>query len=211
MDEVKSQFIPSRKASKILGIHPTTLRSLDKRGEIQTIRTPGNKRLYNVQLYIDENVSYQSTISLDKKSICYCRVSTHSQKDDLERQITYMQQQYPSYELITDIGSGINFKRKGLKTILELAHQGKLKVLVVAYKDRLCRFGFDLFEHILQTQSNATIMVLNDSNTSPEEEVVQDLLQIITVFSARVNGLRKYHTKIQKDKVVSKLSTNSNS
>lgn len=203
MDENNTKFLPARKASQILGIHVATLRNLDKNGSIQTIRTPGNKRLYNVQQYIDQNVSFKSTFSSTKKSICYCRVSTPGQKDDLERQIKYMQELYPSHQIISDIGSGINFKRKGLKTILEQAHKGELEEVVVVYKDRLCRFGFELFEHILKSQSNARILVLNNKNNSPEEEIVNDLLQIITVFSARVNGLRKYHTKIKEDKNIS--------
>jgi putative resolvase len=88
---------------------------------------------------------------------------------------------------------------------LELAHTGQLEELVVAYKDRLCRFGFELFEHILQTQSNASIVVLNDTTHSPEEEVVNDLLPVITVFSARVNGLWSYHNKIKNDTTVSNI------
>lgn len=176
------EFLPSRKASKILGVHPSTLRKLDADGEIQTIRTPGNKRLYNVQGYINKNISFKSNNTLSKISICYCRVSTPNQKDDLQRQVEYLQKYYPSHQIITDIGSGINFKRKGLKTILDLAYKGSVQEVVVAYKDRLCRFGYELIEYILQSQSDAKIVVLNETTSSPKEEVVEDLLQIISVF-----------------------------
>jgi putative resolvase len=183
-------FLPSRNASKI-----------------QTIITLGKCRLYNIQKYIDENISFKIIEPSSKKSICYCRVSTNGQKDHLKTQIEYMQRQYPTHTIIKDIGSGINFKREGIKTILELAHTGQIEELVVAYKDRLCRFGFELFEHILQTQSNASIVVLNDTTHSPEEEFVNDLLQIITVFSARVNGLRFNPNKIKNDTTVSNIKT----
>jgi len=200
----EEEFIPSRKAVEILKIHPNTLRKLDELGQIQTIRTPGKQRLYNVKNYIDQNVSHSSDKPPSKKCICYCRVSTPGQKDDLQRQIEFMQKMYPTYEVITDIGSGINFKRKGLQTILDLAHRNKIEVLVVAYRDRLCRFGFDLFEHILQSQSNAKIVVFNEISSSPEQELVNDLIQIITVFGARINGLRKYSKSIKEDKDISK-------
>jgi len=198
MDEI--QFLPTRKACSILGVSPDFLRNLDSLQRIQTIRTPGNKRLYNVKKYIDDNVSFKSEETINKKIFCYCRVSTPKQKNDLERQINYMKDKFPNVEIIKDIGSGINFKRKGLLKILDLAHRGLLQEVIVAYKDRLCRFGFELFQHILKQQSNAKITVLNDEPISKEEEVVQDILQILTVFSARVNGLRTYSTKIRADK-----------
>ena len=201
------KFVVSRTASKILGLHPDTLRKLDKIHQIQTIRTPGGKRLYNVSSYIAGNVSFKNSSPLEKIKICYCRVSSQNQKDDLQRQVEYMQEKYPTHTIIKDIGSGLNFKRKGIQTILELAHKERIAEIVVAYKDRLCRFGFELFEFILQNQSNAKIVVLNSNNISKEEEVVQDILQIITVFSARVNGLRKYLNQIKKDKIISKQIT----
>jgi len=160
-----NEFVTTKEASKILGITPTTLRRMDKAKQIITIRTSGNKRLYNVQQYIHSQLSTQDNSS-DKVSICYCRVSSNGQKDDLQRQVEYMQEKYPTHQIIKDIGSGLNYKRKGIKTILEYAHRGIIQEVVVTYKDRLCRFGFELFEHILQTQSNAKIVVLNQSNCS---------------------------------------------
>ncbi len=189
-----SQFVNTKTASRILGLTPNTLRKLDKNKQIPTIRTDGNRRLYNVQQYIDSHSSFEN-LPQNKVSICYCRVSSTNQEDDLQRQITFMQQKYPSHTIISDIGSGLNYNRKGLKTILELAHCGKIKELVVTYKDRLSRFGFELFEFILKTQSNAKIMVLNQSFMSKEQELTEDLLQILHVFSARSHGSRKYKTK----------------
>ena len=201
---MNEEYVPSRIAAKALGLHPDTLRSMDKKGLIQTIRTPGNKRLYNLKRYIQDNCSQFPVLHTSEKiSVCYCRVSSRNQKDDLQRQITFMQTKYPTHQIIKDIGSGLNFKRKGLKTILELAHRGELQELVVAHKDRLSRFGFDLIEHILFSQSNARIVVLNNTKLSPEQEVTQDLLHIIHVFSSRCYGLRKYYNQVQKDSTLS--------
>jgi predicted site-specific integrase-resolvase len=123
-------------------------------------------------------------------------VSTRNQKDDLQRQVEYVGSLYPEgTEIITDIGSGLNFKREGLKTILERAIAGDIKELVVAHKDRLCRFGFELLEFIISKYSNGTIMVLDDKTSSTETEFANDILQILTVFSARLNGRRKYKKK----------------
>ena len=190
----EKSFVSSKIASKILGVHPETLRRMDKNNQINVIRTGGGKRMYDINEYINKNVSIQDYPS-DKISVCYCRVSTNGQKNDLERQKEYLQERYPTHKIISDIGSGINFKRKGLQTILELAHRGELNEVVVAYRDRLCRFGYELFEWIFKTQSNAKIVVLNKSNNTKEQELTEDLLQILHVFSARSCGSRSYKNK----------------
>ena len=131
-------------------------------------------------------------------TICYCRVSSHKQTGDLQRQVAFMQQQYPNAEIITDVASGLNYRRKGLATILERLHRGDKLTLVVAYRDRPARFGTELIEQILQ-QNGGELLVLNQRDFSPPEELTQDLLAILTVFSARANGLRRYRKKIQED------------
>jgi predicted site-specific integrase-resolvase len=110
------------------------------------------------------------------------------------RQIELFRSQFPNHTIITDIGSGLNFKRKGLQTILDDAIKGNLLEIVVTHKDRLCRFGFEVFERILSTYKGR-IVVLNQRTTSPQEELVNDLLSIITVFSARLYGLRAHSIK----------------
>ena len=105
---------------------------------------------------------------------------------------------------------GLNFKRKGLKTILEYAYRGEIEELVVAHKDRLCRFGFELVEYPITVFSKGKIVVLNNSQSSPHEELTEDLLAILTVFSARSNGLRKYKSSIEKDSDISKYKTKEN-
>lgn len=191
------KFLPGKKTAEILGVHPQTLYKYEEKGLIKTIRTPGGKRLYNVEEYLNkQGVSNQS----DKVKISYCRVSGASQKDDLENQVNYMKDKYPNHEMIIDIGSGINFERKGLKKIMKLGIEGKLEELVITYKDRLCRIGYEMIENILTEYSKTKIIVINDKEESAEEEVVNDLIEIITVFSARVYGLRRYKKALESDK-----------
>ena len=111
--------------------------------------------------------------------------------------------QFPNYELIEDIGSGINFNRKGLRKIINLAIKGKINILVVAYKDRLTRFGFEMIEDIISTYSKGKITILyKKEKIEPQEKLVIDMLAILNVYVAKMNGLRKY--KIKKDKEIQK-------
>jgi predicted site-specific integrase-resolvase len=104
-----------------------------------------------------------------------------------------MKKRYPNHEIIKDIGSGINFKRKGLRKIIKLAISGKVKELVVAYKDRLTRFGYDLIEDLIKEYSNGKIKIIKEKeNEEPEIELAKDVLQIMNVFNAKINGMRKY-------------------
>lgn len=195
------KFVGNKKACEILGVHFKSLYNWEKSGKIETIRTPGGKRLYNVAKFININTSDETKAinQMDnKRNICYCRVSTYGQKDDLERQINFMKHEYPEYEIIKDIGSGLNFKRRGLKKLIKYAINGEVNNVVIAYKDRLCRFGYDLIEFIIKDYSNGKIIILNKKTLSPEQELTTDLVSIINVFSARLNGLRKYKKEIKK-------------
>jgi predicted site-specific integrase-resolvase len=113
-----------------------------------------------------------------------------------------MQEQFPNAEIISDVGSGINFKRKGLKAILESAMCGDKCTVIVAHRDRLARFGFELIEFVLE-QNGGRILVLDKSLHSPQSELTNDLLAILTVFSCRMHWLRNYRTKIKEDKALS--------
>jgi len=189
-------YLAPKEACKILGVHYLSLRNWEKKGQIDCIKTPGGKRLYNVEKYlIDQSPNKENT----GKKICYCRVSTRNQKDDLERQIKFMQDKYPTHEIISEIGSGLNMNRKKLRGIIKDAIEGKIAEVVVAHRDRLTRFGFELFESIISDYSNGKIIVLNNTILSPEQEITQDLLSIINVFSARVNGLRKYKNQLKEE------------
>ena len=164
--------------------------------KLNILELEGHRR-YNVNKFLEqqEGVKRDSEPELARKCVCYARVSSSSQKEDLERQAEFLRNKYPDYEIITDIGSGLNFKRKGFKTILGYALRGELQELVVTYKDRLLRFGFELFREIVQ-HSNGKIVVLRDSTgQTPEQELSEDLVSIITVFTARVHGFRSHKNK----------------
>ena len=162
------QYLPSREAAKILGLHPHTLRRYADTGIIPYIKTQSGQRRYDVQTYLGN--------SKPTTTICYCRVSSHKQSGDLQRQVAFMQQQYPNAEIITDVASGLNYRRKGLAAILERIHQGDKLTLVVAYRDRLARFGTELIEQMLQ-QNGGELLVLNQRELSPPEELTHRRLQ----------------------------------
>jgi predicted site-specific integrase-resolvase len=113
-------------------------------------------------------------------------------KKELQNQIDYLKELYPTYEIYTDIGSGINFKRPKFLKLIDLAIKNELEEIVIAYKDRLCRISFELIEYILTKLSNTKITIVNKEDISPDKEVTEDLIQIITVFSSKLYGLRKY-------------------
>lgn len=195
-------YVASRIAIKRLGFHPNTLRKLADEGKIDHIKISGQRR-YNVEKYIQENgiLDESSEEELDNKpqKICYCRVSSKKQAGDLSRQIKFIQSKYKKHRVISDVGSSLNFKRPGLQEILELAMQKNLKEVVVAYKDRLARIGFDLIQQIIE-KNGGRLVVLNKNDVSKETELAEDIISIITVYSARYYGSRKYKNKVDKDK-----------
>ena len=196
--KVMNEFVTTRVAKKRLGVSEEALRNWADDGSVHSIRTPGGQRLYAITKFIqDRGHSSAEGQKEEGQKICYCRVSSQGQKDDLERQVQYMQERYPEHRIVTDIGSGINFKRKGFRTILGLANRGAVTEVVVAYRDRMCRFAFELVEWILH-QNGVKFVVLNQKlDSSGNSELAEDLLSIINVFNCRVNGKRKYRKKGQ--------------
>ncbi len=192
-------WVPSRVACEILGIHPNTLRKWADDGTIETFRTPANQRRYNVEAYLKKGGEPS------RRRIVYARVSSRKQKDDFINQVAQLRGRYPDYEVLEDYGSGLNFKRKGLTSLLDSILSGDVGEVVVAHRDRLCRFGFELFEQIA-TKHNCRIVVLNDTELSPEQELVQDIVSILHVFSRRLYGLRKYHRQVKQDTTLPKAS-----
>lgn len=191
--ENKTAFVTPRVAKQILNVNENTLRRWADQGIIHSIRTPKGTRLYNVQQYVQQNeTGHKETPENEPISVCYCRVSSSGQKDDLQRQISYMREKYPEHTIIQDIASGLNFKRKGLRTLLELAMSKKLKQVVVSYRDRLCRFGFELLEWIFSTNGVELVVLHPKLDASETSELTDDLLSIIHVFNCRLNGKRKY-------------------
>ena len=192
MNDKKSLITP-REACEYLKVSKQTLVNWEKEGKIKAHRTKGGHRRYLFSSIIKENPSIKQQDT--RRKICYCRVSTPSQKEDLERQVIFFKNRFPDYEIIKDFGSGINFKRKGFKTILDQAIKGNIREVVVTHRDRFCRFSFEFFENIIKEYSNGKILVLNQEETSPNQELVNDLISIITVFSSRIYGLRSHSIK----------------
>ena len=196
-----NHLVGGKEASEKLGVHQRTLYQWDKKGLIKVTRTPGGKRLYDVNKFLEENNLKQNNEELleskdEKFNICYIRVSTNGQKDDLERQREVMKHNYKDYLIIEDIGSGLNLNKKGLRKIINLAIKGKINKLVIAHKDRLVRFGYELIEDLIKEYSNGEIIVLNAKEyKKPEDELVNDVLQIMNVYVAKMNGLRRYTKK----------------
>jgi putative resolvase len=189
-----------KEASEILGVHQRTLYLWEEKGLIEAIRTPGNKRLYNVDKFLQEQKCKENICEdldeLDKKdklNLCYVRVSSNNQKDDLERQKQLMISKYPTHTIIEDIGSGLNLNKRGIKKIIHLAIAGKVNELVIAYRDRLTRFGYELIEELIIKYSKGKIIVISENDKlEPEEELVKDIMAIMNVYVAKMNGLRKY-------------------
>ena len=173
-----------------------TVYNLVKNNKIETIKV-GNISKYNLGKYIlDNKIEIQKST---KKKICYCRVSSRKQEGDLERQIEIMKINYPEYEIITDIGSGLNLKRKGLEKIIDMSIKGEIEEVIVTYKDRLARFGYDLIEMILKKYSNAKITIINkNEKQTSDEELVKDIISIMNVYVAKINEMRSHQLNLIK-------------
>ena len=163
------EFIPIKKVTKIYGVSSQVLRKWEDAGVLESMRTPGNTRIYNRKTL--ESALGITRTSSQKRNFCYCRVSSQKQSNDLKRQSQYLRDLYPQYTLIEDIGSGINFTRKGLSTILGSALEGNIGEVVVAYKDILARFGFELTETIIKRAGGHSTVLNNQMYQSKEEEL----------------------------------------
>lgn len=191
------------KISKILGVSKQTLRRWETQGKIKVTRTPKNHRRYDLSQIEDQiNSKFQPS---KKLTIGYARVSSYDQKEDLKRQVDllefYMAKNGWTYEIIQDLGSGLNYNKKGLKKLIKLICLKKIQRLVLTHKDRLLRFGSDLIFSLCE-HFEIEIIIMNASNKLTfEDELVQDVLEIITVFSARLYGSRPGKNKNLIDKL----------
>lgn len=195
-----NQLIAIGQASRLLGVTIQTLRNWDKQGLLKPDEiTKGGSRRYKLESL--KNINKNIKFSVDGlKTIAYARVSSHDQKDDLIRQVQvlelYCAKAGFNYEVIQDLGSGMNYYKKGLTKLLNLILEGQVKRLVLTHKDRLLRFGAELIFAICEAKEVEVIIInKGDENIKFEEELAKDVLEIITVFSARLYGSRSKKNK----------------
>lgn len=187
-------YVKAAEYSKRFKVHPQTLRRWAAAGKVAYKRTPGGIRLYELPSEpaaagaVDGG---EPQLQRQKAKVVYARVSSAKQKDDLQRQADFLRSKFPDYRLVTDVGSGVNWKRKGLLSLLDASHRGDLQELVVASRDRLCRFAFDLLAVVFR-QRGTKLVVLDAADASPEQELSDDLLSIVQIFCCRRNGKRRY-------------------
>lgn len=197
-EKIQKKFLSIADTTKFTGLGYNKLRSLFDEGILAGYTTASGQRRFNIESLQEFcNLSKRDETEESKKiNYIYARVSSKKQLDDLERQIAFLRDwtvnRGTEYHVIKDIDSGINFKRTGLNTILDRALRGVIGEVVVAHRDRLCRFGFELVQSIVE-KSGGKITVINDSrNTSSEQELAEDLLAIVHIYSCRQMGKRSY-------------------
>ena len=201
------KIISIHEVSKILNVTPQTLRNWDKTGKL----VPNHKANSGYRYYSEEqiNVFLGKNSNKERKTIGYCRVSSNKQKDDLERQIEnvkqYMYAKGYSFEIIFETGSGINYNKKGLNKLIKEITENKIERVVILYKDRLLRFGFEIIENLCKDKGTI-IEIIDNTEKTEEQELVEDLVQIMTVFSCKLNGKRANKAK----KLIKELIENDN-
>jgi putative resolvase len=175
-------YVSAKEAKEYFQVTDQTLRRWAQSGEIKIKRTQGGHRRYLLP-------------SQESSKIIYCRVSSSKQKADLKRQINFLQKRFPDYEVIKDIGSGVNFKRRGFLSLLQRIFNGTVSEVVVSSNDRLARFNYEFFDWLFK-QFSCQLICLNKSKfKSAEQELSEDLLSIITIFTAKYNGTRRYKNR----------------
>jgi predicted site-specific integrase-resolvase len=185
------RFVAIGDAAKALGVSITTLRRWEVEGRLVPDRTVGRQRRYDLAKLKPEMFH---AAPQERKTIAYARVFSHDQKEDLERQKQvlelYCAKQGWTFEVIADLGSGMNYNKKGLKRLLNEIIDGKVGRLVIAHKDRLLRFGAELVFAICEAKEVEVLIINKGVDTTFEEDLAKDVLEIITVFSARLYGSR---------------------
>ena len=191
------KYYSAKTVSQMLGVSAQTLRNWDKEGKLKPSYVKSNGyRYYSEDLILSYTQERKTKKNLNV--IGYARVSSKKQSDDLERQVNninqYLSSSYDTFDIITDIGSGINYKKPGLMKLIEKINKKEVDLIVVLYKDRLVRFGFELIEYFAAL-NNVKILVLDKVDKNQDEELLEDLVQIVTVFSCKIQGKKKGKTK----------------
>ena len=189
-----------KEMAELIGVSVPTLQRWDREGVLKAYRTPTNRRYYTKEQYLKY---INKPLENQRKVIGYLRVSSRNQIDDLENQKQFIKQFCNAKGIVvddymTDIGSGLNYKRKNWNKLLDQVMNNEIETIYITYKDRFIRFGYEWFESLCH-KYDTKIVILNDKDSSPQQELVEDLISIIHVFSCRIYGLKKYKKKIQED------------
>lgn len=196
--------------AELINVSVRTLQRWDNEGTLKAFRTPTNRRYYTYEQY----KQFKGITSSENKIVIYTRVSTSNQKDDLKNQVDFLKQYANARgmivdEVIEDYGSGLNYNRKKWNKLIDQCMTSEISTILVTHKDRFVRFGFEWFERFLE-KFNVKIIVVNNESLSSSEELVQDIISILHVFSCRIYGLRKYKKKIKEDDEIEKSVQNRN-
>lgn len=194
--------------AELLNVSVKTLQRWDRDGVLTAYRTPTDRRYYTLEQY----KQFKGISCTNKKTIIYTRVSTSNQKDDLINQVDFLKQYANAKgiivdEVIEDFGSGLNYKRKKWNKLIDECMTSDVQTIIISNKDRFIRFGFDWFETFLD-KFGVKLLIVNNESLSPTEELVQDIISILHIFSCRIYGLRKYKKKIKGDEEVEKSIQN---
>ena len=194
--------------AELLNVSVLTLQRWDNAGKLKAFRTPTNRRYYTYEQY----QKYMGITTSNKKTVIYTRVSTSNQKDDLKKQVEFLKQYVNAKGIIVDTviedyGSGLNYNRKQWNKLIDECMTNEISTIIITHKDRFIRFGFDWFEKFLN-KFGVKFIIVNNESLSTQEELVQDIISILHVFSCRIYGLRKYKEKIKEDIEVEKSIQN---
>ena len=198
--------------AELLGVSVKTLQRWDRDGILKENRTPTDRRYYTYDQYLQfKGIQTENDI---RDTVIYARVSTRNQKDDLQNQVEFLKQFCNAKGIIVnqcieDFGSGLNYNRKKWNKLLDEVMANKIKTIVISNKDRFIRFGYDWFEKFCE-KFNTKIIIVNNETLSPNEELVQDIISILHVFSCRLYGLRKYKNQIKEGEEIAKELQNGN-
>ena len=198
--------------AELLGVSVKTLQRWDRDGILKANRTPTDRRYYTYDQYLQfKGIQTEDDI---RDTVIYARVSIRNQKDDLQNQVEFLKQFCNAKGIIVnqcieDFGSGLNYNRKKWNRLLDEVMANKIKTIVISNKDRFIRFGYDWFEKFCG-KFNTKIIIVNNETLSPNEELVQDIISILHVFSCRLYGLRKYKNQIKEDEEIAKELQNGN-
>ena len=185
--------------AKLVRRTPATIRRWEAEGKISSKRLPSGHRYYD-----DADLQTVLGVKPERRlTVVYCRVSSRGQKADLQRQLEAMEMWALGSgtavdEWITEIGGGMNFKRPQFLKLIDRICSGEVGRLIVAHKDRLVRFGFDLISHLCESRG-CELIVVNQMSLSPEKEMVEDMLAIVHTFSCRLDGMLKYEKSLREE------------